>query len=123
MRYVVLLILATLSYAATVADPPAPASTTLSPLPAGYWAIDAVVRLAVESKKNEEISQVRRYVMKDPRPVAVGDKVFLIGEGIRDWQADGTVAVPIDTVVAMARFANNVAYARFENSKTLDIGR
>lgn len=125
MRCAILLLLAAMSFAATAADPPASvaaATATPSPLPAGYWVVDAVVRLTVDSKKNDEVNQVRRYVMKDPRPVPIGERVFLIGDGIIDWQVSGTVVVPIDTVVAMARFANNQEFARHSGGKDVVIG-
>lgn len=82
-------------------------------LPAGYWAVDALVVPALaEPQRKDEAPVVRRYYLKDPRVVVVGKRDLLLGDGIIDGQTGGSVAVPLDTVVAMLRFTNNQEFVR-----------
>lgn len=107
---------------AAAADPaPTEAPPASSALQAGYWAVDAVLSLPVQSKRSDEIAPIRRYVLKDPRTATVGGRQFLVGDGVRDWQAGGLVMVPVDAIVAMARFANVQVHARYDG-KDVEIG-
>lgn len=115
MRLTALLLIAAL---ASAADPaPAPPDA----LPAGYYILDAIVAVPVQSKTADEVRPVRRYYLKDPHQLNIGGRAFLIGDGVRGWQAGGNIAVPVDTIVAIGRFANNVEFARYDG-REVEIG-
>ncbi len=94
------------------------------PLPAGYWAVDALIlpQLSQVSTKDQG-PVVRRYYLKDPRSVRIGERTLLVGDGVSEGQVGGSVAVPVDTVVAMLRYANNQEFARATGRGDQAIGR
>ena len=100
MRFLLLL---SLTLAATAAQ------VEIAPTPwKGLWAVDAAVELPGDAKQAKEaktVGPVRRYYMRDPSTLALGERTFLVGKGVVDWQE--TVAVPLDSVVALAQFVNN----------------
>ena len=100
MRFLLLLSLTMAASAAQVESAPIPLK--------GLWAVDAAVDLPGDAKLAKEaktVGPVRRYYMRDPSTLALGDRTFLVGKGVVDWQE--TVAVPLDSVVALAQFINN----------------
>ena len=93
-------------------------------LPSGYWAVDALVLPQLHQVPAKDQGPViRRYYLKDPRTVVVGQRALLVGDGIIDGQVGGSVAVPADTVVAMLRYANNQEFVRGVGRGDPAIGR
>ena len=100
MRCLILLALAMTVSAAQVESAPSPWK--------GLWAVDAVVEIAGDLKLPRDakaIAPVRRYYMRDPVVQTLGDRQFLVAKGVVIWQE--TVAVPLNSVVAMGQFINN----------------